>query len=457
MTAAASASSAAARRPRGALRERELSRLWLDQRLPPEALVTADGAEVEVIYRGRRGLGPGPDFRDAVIRLTPRPPLHGFPIARSAISDGEGEDMESANLRGDIELHVRSSDFRRHGHHEDRAYLRLALHIVFEDDGGPTQLLDGRTVPTIALGQWVRRRAGEIRLALAPPEPYHEPCHSSQARLGAESVRAVLHEAGQRRLRDHAARLAVLVEELGPDEALYVALARALGLTRNAAPFEQLARALPLHELRAVAGRAGEPALALEGLLLGAAGLLDAQLALWAATADAADARRLAAWQAAGAPGVPDLVFAGGFERPGCSPRERLSGLAALVLRPGPPLDATLPQWLALLTAGPKALIGALRAGGSIGQDRAAELAVNAVLPWLLAVYSADTALTAAVDAAYAAAPAPAVYGITRPLKAALRGANGRSLVRGVAAAQGALALTRDWCTQGGCGRCPLS
>src|SRR5579883_287072 len=192
---------AARRRPRGALRERELSRLWQEQRLPPEALVTADGATVEVIYRGRRGLGPGPDFRDAVIRLTPRPPLHGAASAQRAISDGAGETVDVVTFRGDVELHVRSSDFRRHGHHEDRAYLRLALHVVFEDDGGPTQLQDGRTVPTVALGRWVQRRAGEISLALAPAESYREPCHSARARMGADRVRAVLRDGGQQRLR----------------------------------------------------------------------------------------------------------------------------------------------------------------------------------------------------------------------------------------------------------------
>src|SRR5579885_1566368 len=106
-----SRSAAQRRRPRAALRERELSRLWQEQRLPPEALVTADGAMVEVIYRGRRGLGPGPDFRDAVIRLTPRPSLHSAAIARSAIADRAGETVDIATFRGDVELHVRSSDF----------------------------------------------------------------------------------------------------------------------------------------------------------------------------------------------------------------------------------------------------------------------------------------------------------------------------------------------------------
>jgi hypothetical protein len=453
-------------RPRAALRERELSRLWQEQRLPPEALVTAEGSEVDVLYRGRRGLGPGPDFRDAVIRLIPRFALQqprvaqntiSAPIARSAAADTDGEAAEAFTLRGDVELHVRSSDFRRHRHHEDRAYQRLVLHVVFEDDGGPTRTLDGRAVPTVALGRWVQRRAGEIRLTLAPDGPYQEPCHSSQARLGAAHVDTVLLEAGRQRLREHAARLGALIEALGPEEALYVALARALGLTRNAAPFEQLARALSLRELRAVAARAGDPVPAVEGLLLGAAGLLDAQLALWPLAAGDADVRRLAAWQAAGAPAVPDLGFAAGGERPGCSPRERLLGLAALVLRPGPPLDATLPEWLALLAAGPQALLAVLRADGSIGRDRAIELAVNAVLPWLLAAHEAEAELGGAAFAVYEALPAPAAYGITRPLKLALGAANGRRQVRGAAAAQGALTLTRDWCTRGGCGRCPLS
>src|SRR6266550_1106751 len=127
----------ARRGDRPALREVELVRLWESQQLPPEALVTDTGDELHVVYRGRHGAGPGPDFRDAIL---------GTADARL--------------LKGDIELHVRSSDFRRHGHHLDRAYLRLALHVVFMHDGGPTELMDGRIIPTVALERWVRRRAG---------------------------------------------------------------------------------------------------------------------------------------------------------------------------------------------------------------------------------------------------------------------------------------------------------
>ena len=89
------------------LSERELARLWRDQTFPPAALVTSEGEKLRVIYRGRSGGGPGPDFRDALIAAP------------------------GVLLRGDVELHVLSSDFRRHGHHRDPAYAGVALHVVF--------------------------------------------------------------------------------------------------------------------------------------------------------------------------------------------------------------------------------------------------------------------------------------------------------------------------------------
>ena len=93
------------------LSEATLSRLWAGQRFPASALVTRQGAPLRVLRPGRRGRGPGPDYRDALIAA---------PSGRL--------------LRGDVELHVRASDFRRHGHHRDARYNGVVLHVVFEDD-----------------------------------------------------------------------------------------------------------------------------------------------------------------------------------------------------------------------------------------------------------------------------------------------------------------------------------
>ena len=119
------------------LSEATLSHLWAGQRFPASALVTRRGAPLRVLRPGRRGRGPGPDFRDALI----------------AASSGR-------LLRGDVELHVFSKDFRRHGHHRDARYNGVVLHVVFEDDAADDTLLaSGRRVPVVALARWTRRRA----------------------------------------------------------------------------------------------------------------------------------------------------------------------------------------------------------------------------------------------------------------------------------------------------------
>ncbi|HLF71083.1 MAG TPA: DUF2851 family protein, partial [Dehalococcoidia bacterium] len=122
--------------PPDPINEAELSRLWEGQRFPGEALRTVDGRAVRVVYPGRRGGGPGPDFRDAVVFV------------------GDEE------RRGDVELHVRASAFRGHGHNDDAAYDGVALHVVYlADDGRETRLRSGKRAPVAALAPWVAGRA----------------------------------------------------------------------------------------------------------------------------------------------------------------------------------------------------------------------------------------------------------------------------------------------------------
>ena len=105
--------------------EATLAQLWAGQRFPASALVTRQGMPLRVLHPGWPGRGAGPDFRDAII-ATPSDRL----------------------LRGDVELHVRASDFRAHGHHTDPRYNGVVLHLVFEDDAAAdTRLASGRRVP----------------------------------------------------------------------------------------------------------------------------------------------------------------------------------------------------------------------------------------------------------------------------------------------------------------------
>lgn len=75
-----------------------LSAVWNEQRFTAP-LTTTDGRRVEVIHRGTWTHGFGPDFRDAMILL-------------------DGRDL----LNGSIEIHLKTSQWREHGHHLDERY-----------------------------------------------------------------------------------------------------------------------------------------------------------------------------------------------------------------------------------------------------------------------------------------------------------------------------------------------
>ena len=83
---------------------------------------------------------------------------------------------------------------------------------------------------------------------------------------------------------------------------------------------------------------------------------------------------------------------------------------------------------------------------------------MNAVLPWAAALAEADGDAERAtrVRACFARLPRPGSYGALAFLEANLR-SDGRRLPLDARRHQGLLALYKTECTQGGCGRCPLS
>jgi hypothetical protein len=93
-------------------------------------------------------------------------------------------------------------------------------------------------------------------------------------------------------------------------------------------------------------------------------------------------------------------------------------------------------------------LIDAVTVPGLVGRPRAVELLTNAVLPVIAAAGEDSLA-----EAAYGALPLPARYGAVKHIHAALGGEVPLNARR----QQGMLYLLKQYCTQGGCGKCPLS
>ena len=384
------------------LTEAQLSHLWAGQRFPASALATRHGVPVRVLHPGRPGRGSGPDFRDAII----------------AAPSGQV-------LRGDVELHVRASDFRAHGHDRDPAYDRVVLHVVFHDDAAQdAQLRNGRRPPTVALAPWAHRRARELAGWLSTPRLWREPCHDALARLGREEVLSLLRGLGEQRFAERTAALAELVQTCGPAEALYRALVGGLGYGGDRLLFEGIPARLPFATLADVIDSAEKQqrVAVAHAALLGAAG------------------------------GGLAQCRAG---RPANRPERRLAGLALLLVR-----HRSLLEGPASFGTGAPAreTVVAWCAPPQIGRSRAIELLVNAVLPWAAACAEArdDHAAADAARECFSRLPRPARYGALAFLENNLTDAEG-ALPVDARVQQGLLALYKTECTQGGCGRCRLS
>jgi hypothetical protein len=85
-----------------------------------------EGNSVEIIHFGKWNKNAGPDFLDAKIKIN------------------------RLLLAGNIELHVRSSDWIFHNHSQDPNYQNIILHVVFQHDI-EIQELTGKHVPTLEL------------------------------------------------------------------------------------------------------------------------------------------------------------------------------------------------------------------------------------------------------------------------------------------------------------------
>jgi hypothetical protein len=107
------------------MNENYLHFLWKNKRLPLTNLHTIDGKKVEILHIGIHNLDSGPDFFNGQIVL------------------------DEIRHSGNIEMHVKSSDWNLHGHQFDKAYSNVILHVVYEHD----QLIfvEGIPIPTIEL------------------------------------------------------------------------------------------------------------------------------------------------------------------------------------------------------------------------------------------------------------------------------------------------------------------
>ncbi len=228
--------------------ERLLQFIWQMQYFNSTDLRTASNDLLRIVYPGYLNTNQGPDFQEASIRIN------------------------ATTWVGNIELHVKASDWKLHCHEGDENYRNIILHVVWEND---YEVRDGwgNRVPVLVLQDKVPKlllqRYEELMHA-----PTVIPCSGSiatvpemiwsswKARLVAERL--------QRRVQSIEQYLKETKRHW--EEVFWWMLARNFGIAVNSDAFEAIARSLPVSILAKHRHQIHQ----LESFLMGQAGLLQA-------------------------------------------------------------------------------------------------------------------------------------------------------------------------------------
>ncbi len=230
------------------MREEFLAYIWKLRLLNNPPFITTGGEQLEVEHPGYLNRDSGPDFFNARIRL---------------------EGMEWA---GNIELHVKSSEWKQHHHHHDPAYDNVILHVVYEDDD-PVNDRHGNRIPTLQLREHINEEKWHQYLNLLQGGNQWVACERMLQRVPPLVIRQWLDRLLAERLEDRCNKMEKLLRQVNNnmDECFYRLLMRSYGLRANTLPFEMLSAALPY----SVIARHRPQLLQVEALLFGQSGLLE--------------------------------------------------------------------------------------------------------------------------------------------------------------------------------------
>jgi hypothetical protein len=234
------------------IREIAVSRWWNGADLSAP-LATADGREVQIVFRGSWSHGLGPDFQKALIDF------------------GDGR-----LLSGSIEIHLETNAWRAHGHHLDPRYNDVVLHIVLTHDGSETRRADGRIVPVAVIEPDTALLQALSEFQVDWNLVGGDVCAETIARDEPDAIRAALWQLGDRRLGEKVMQLSARLDAALPADLLFELVLDGLGFSANREPMRRLAALMPvalLDSLLAVVPFENRYELGL-GLLLGAGGFL---------------------------------------------------------------------------------------------------------------------------------------------------------------------------------------
>ncbi|RIA10405.1 uncharacterized protein DUF2851 [Flavobacteriaceae bacterium MAR_2010_72] len=206
---------------------------------------------LDVVSVGQHNTNSGPDFFNAQIKI--------------------GEQLWAGN----VEIHVKSSDWFVHNHEQDKAYDNVILHVVWEHD---TEIFrkDNTVVPTLELQSLVHKSVLSNYQKLFRESNKWINCENDFPQVDSFVIDHWLERLYFERLERKSETILKLLKASNNDWelVLFQLLAKNFGLKVNGDAFFSLAQSFPFSIVRKIQSNIDQ----LEALFFGQAGLLDNEI-----------------------------------------------------------------------------------------------------------------------------------------------------------------------------------
>ncbi|WP_405383458.1 DUF2851 family protein [Maribacter sp. LLG6340-A2] len=236
------------------MKEDLLHYIWKYKKYPINSLQSTCGKSIQVKSSGLHNLLSGPDFFNAQIEV-----------------DGQ-------LWAGNVEIHVKSSDWFAHNHQSDASYDNVILHVVWTDDI-TIHRKDGTQIPTLSLQQYISVQLLETYRELFNTKNYKFiNCENDFKEVDDFVKNNWLDRLFVERLRSKSDDIKELLNFANHDweYVLFLMLLKNFGSKINADAFLAIGKSINFSIVRKLHGQP----LVLESLLMGQAGFLDKETGL---------------------------------------------------------------------------------------------------------------------------------------------------------------------------------
>ena len=231
------------------MKEDFLHYLWKFKKFDTSNLQTSNNEPITIIHSGYYLQLAGPDFFNAQIII------------------------DNQKWAGNIEIHLKSSDWYVHHHETDGAYENVILHVVWEHD---TEIFrkDNSEIPVLVLKQYVSNETLLNYELLMQPKSWIF-CESQLREIDLFILKHWQERLFFERLEKKTKPIATLFEQTNSDweAVLFCLLAKNFGLNTNGETFLKIASSIPFGTIRREANETEN----IEALLFGQSGLLDVE------------------------------------------------------------------------------------------------------------------------------------------------------------------------------------